>query len=149
MPARVQVRAAIWVGDQLVVHRVNQRGELRVTLPGGRVNERESVTDALRREVLEEIGIEITIGDLIFAAEVLSGARRQDVELVFSAEPTGEIPITAELVDPADPGVAVLPPVLDQLVAWRDGTRTDRWLGNLYASPAGGSADTVTRARRG
>jgi ADP-ribose pyrophosphatase YjhB (NUDIX family) len=104
MPARVQVRAVIWVGDQVVVHHVNQRGALHVTLPGGRVNDRESVVDALKREVLEEIGIEVTVGDLTFAAEVLSGARRQDVELVFAARPATEAPRTSlELVDPKDP----------------------------------------------
>ena len=85
MPARVKVRAVIWIDDQIAVHRTERRGHQHVTLPGGRVNERESVTAALHREVREELGVEILIGDLVFAAEVHSGARRQDVELVFDA----------------------------------------------------------------
>lgn len=134
MPARVQVRAVILVGDQVVVHRTNQHGAPHVSLPGGRVNERESVIDALRREVREEIGIEITVGDLMFAAEVLSGARRQDVELVFSAEPVGLLREPVNLVDPNDPGTTVLPPILDYVAAWRAGELRYGWLGNIYAS---------------
>lgn len=134
MPAHVKVRAVIWVGDQIVVHRTSRRGELHVTLPGGRVNERESVTSALRREVLEEIGIEVEVGDLMFAAEVLSGARRQDVELVFSAAPVKPIRNPVDLVDPSDPGAEVLPPFLEQIAAWRVRALEHRWLGNVYAS---------------
>lgn len=142
MPARVQVRAVIWVGDQIVVHRTNQHGAPRVTVPGGRVNERESITDALHREVLEEIGIEIRVGDLMFAAEVLSGARRQDVELVFAAEPVGLIREPLNLVDPSDPEVRVLPPILEQIADWREGTTRDHWLGNIYTSQATALAET-------
>jgi 8-oxo-dGTP pyrophosphatase MutT (NUDIX family) len=134
MPARVQVRAVIWVGDQIVVHRTNQHGAPHVTIPGGRVNERESVIDAVRREVREEIGIEITVGDLMFAAEILSGARRQDVELVFSAEPLGLLREPVNLVDPKDPGATVLPPILEQIAEWHEGVHDHRWLGNIYAS---------------
>ena len=56
MPARVKVRAVIWIDDQIAVHRTERRGHQHVTLPGGRVNERESVTAALHREVREELG---------------------------------------------------------------------------------------------
>lgn len=137
MPARVQVRAVIWVDAQIIVNRVNQRGELHVTLPGGRVNERESVIDALKREVLEEVGIEITVGDLMFAAEVFSSARRQDVELVFAAQPVGEtLPVAVELVDPKRPSCTVMPPVLDYIAASRDGEFRYRWLGNIYMTQA-------------
>ena len=134
MPARVKVRAVIWIDDQVAVHRTERRGHQHVTLPGGRVNERESVTAALHREVQEELGVEILIGDLLFAAEVHSGARRQDVELVFGASlrDLGDRQ-RLELVDPTDPGVEVLPPVLGDLNP-RPSPRGDRrWLGNVYA----------------
>jgi len=136
MPARVQVRAVIWVDDQIIVHKVSQRGALHITLPGGRVNDREPVVEALKREVLEEIGIEITVGDLMFAAEVLSGARRQDVELVFAAQPIGLVRTAVDLIDPSDPEFSVLPPILEYIAASRDGELRYRWLGNIYASRA-------------
>jgi hypothetical protein len=47
MPLRAHVHAAIWVQDKLVVYRRPQRGTVHVTLPGGRVKDRESVTCAL------------------------------------------------------------------------------------------------------
>ena len=133
MPVRVKVRAVIWIDDQIAVHRTERHGQPHVTLPGGRVNERESVTNALHREVLEELGVEIVIGDLLFVAEVQSGARRQDVELVFNASlrDAGDRE-RLEVVDPTDPGVEVLPPVLGYLSP-KSGLRGyQRWLGNVY-----------------
>lgn len=72
--------------------------------------------------------------DLMFAAAVLSGARRQDVELVFAAEPVELIRSPLNLVDPSDPDTVVLPPILEQIAAWREGATKDRWLGNIYTS---------------
>ena len=139
MSVRVNVRAVIWLDGQIVVNRVRRGEMLHVTLPGGRVNEREPVTDALRREVREEIGIDVQVDDLMFAAEVISGVSRQDVELVFAAGPIEPIVTPVELVDPAAPGCVVMPPVLDQILAWRDGSHGVRWLGNIYASGLGSS----------
>ena len=140
MPARVKVRAVIWVGERVVVNRVHRRGELHVTLPGGRVNERESIIDALHREVLEEVGLDVEIGALLFAAEVISGARRQDVELVFEARPRTPIGENAvDLVDPRDPAYDVLPPVLGEVARARTSANDAgaRWLGNLYTAGKG------------
>jgi ADP-ribose pyrophosphatase YjhB (NUDIX family) len=133
MPARVKIRAVIWIGDRIAVHRTERHGRPHVTLPGGRVTERESITDALRRELREELGIEITVGDLLFAAEVHSGARRQDVELIFAAELAHrEDGSSLEMIDPADPGTEVLPPILPFLVTGQNRGPDRRWLGNLY-----------------
>ncbi|MGO9752374.1 MAG: NUDIX domain-containing protein [Solirubrobacteraceae bacterium] len=142
MPVSVKVRAVIWVDERVVVHRAHRRGELHVTLPGGRVNERESVTDALRREVREEVGLDVEVGDLLLAAEVVSGARLQDVELVFEARSLDPIDgQRLDLVDPADPAaLEVLPPVLAELARRRGSPAGARWLGNIYA-PAGSRLD--------
>lgn len=130
----VRAHAAIWIDDLLAVHSERVRGELRVTLPGGRVGEREAVTDALRREVQEELGIDIEVGSLLLCAEVVSATSHHELELVFSASvdddaDTGHI----ELIDPSDPGAQVLPPVLPQLAHVRDGLEPDVWLGNLFS----------------
>jgi ADP-ribose pyrophosphatase YjhB (NUDIX family) len=133
MPARLKVRAVIWVGERVVVHRAQRRGHSHITLPGGRVNDRESVTAALRREVREELGLEIEIGDLLFAAEVLSGARRQDVELVFEAQLSGPVDERQlDLVDPQEASVRVLPPLLSEIAEERRDGVPKRWLGNIY-----------------
>jgi 8-oxo-dGTP pyrophosphatase MutT (NUDIX family) len=127
MSARVKVRAVIWVDGGVVVHRERRRGVRYVTLPGGRVGERESVIDALRREVLEEVGLEIEIGDLLCTAEVVSGARHQDVELLFEAWPRGAFDQgRLDLVDPADADAEdLLPPVLAELGRRRDPAGAD------------------------
>jgi len=138
MPARVKVRAVIWVNGRLVVHRERRQGMPYVTLPGGRVNDRESVTDALRREVLEEVGLEIDVGDLLCAGEVMGSPTQQDVELLFDARPRGALDEESlHLLDPADAEAeAVLPPVIGALVGLRDPAAAERprWLGNVYRS---------------
>lgn len=142
MPVRVKARAVIWVGDQVVVHKVLRNEKPHVTLPGGRVNERESVIDALHREVQEEIGLAIEVDDLLFAAEVITGASRQDVELVFEARPRDSIDGRQfDLVDPTDQASSnVLPPVLSEVARRRQSpdAAAPHWLGNLYV--AGGSS---------
>jgi ADP-ribose pyrophosphatase YjhB (NUDIX family) len=85
MPMRVHVHAAIWVDDQLVLHRHTQREREHITLPGGRVRERESVIVALERDVAEEAGLDVEVGRLLVAGEVY-GAGAQEVVLVFEAK---------------------------------------------------------------
>ncbi len=139
MSARVKVRAAIWVEGKLVIHRSKRSGTEHMTLPGGWVGERESVTDALIREVDEELGIEVEVGDLLCAAEIVNSSSRQDVELVFAATPSEPLD-TSELtlIDPLGPQAAdVLPPILGELAERRQTTLATaeslpRWLGNVY-----------------
>jgi ADP-ribose pyrophosphatase YjhB (NUDIX family) len=138
MPLRVHVHAAIWVEKKLVVHDRLQRGRQHVTLPGGRIKDREAVTEALVREVREEIGCEIEIGDLLFAAEVVNTSSHQDVVLIFAANARSPAELDhLKLVDPTGPDAeTVLPPVLLELAKSRDGPLkpvSARWLGNLYA----------------
>lgn len=132
----MKVRAAIWVQDKLVVHRTSRLGKERMTLPGGWVGKRESVTDALDRELDEELGVTVDIGDLLFAAEVLNSTSRQDVELIFAATLAKDVdPSGLSLIDPTGPDAErVLPPVVDQLVDLQKGATDSgtRWLGNLY-----------------
>jgi ADP-ribose pyrophosphatase YjhB (NUDIX family) len=68
----VNVRAVIWVDGGIVVHKSRHRGEERMSLPGGRVKERETAEAALVREVREETGLDIAVGPLLYVAEVVS-----------------------------------------------------------------------------
>ena len=85
-----------------------------MSLPGGWVGRRESVIDALIREIDEELGIAVEVGDLLCAAEIVNSSSRQDVELIFAATPSEPLD-TSELtlIDPLGSQAAdVLPPIL-------------------------------------
>jgi 8-oxo-dGTP pyrophosphatase MutT (NUDIX family) len=133
MLARVKVRGVIWVGDRIIVNRYQGSGAQRATLPGGRVREREAITDGLRREVQEELGIDSEVGQLLAVAEVKSAVNHHDVELIFEVKPTEPIdPDAFELVDPVTPEVPVLPPVLGTIAACHGAEPPNIWLGNIY-----------------
>jgi 8-oxo-dGTP pyrophosphatase MutT (NUDIX family) len=120
-------------------------------LPGGRVARGESVADALRREVREEVGFDVEPSRLLYVAEMTPPHGEQDLNLIFLASPArapgtdlvGRVAhdhAPARLVDLGAPGrIAVLPPVLPEIVrdhseAWRD---TPRWLGNVWRERPG------------
>ena len=52
-------------GRLLLVKRANEPGRGRWSLPGGRVEQGETDHSAVRREVFEETGLEVTVGDLV------------------------------------------------------------------------------------
>jgi 8-oxo-dGTP diphosphatase len=59
-------------------------------LPGGRINLGESVFDALKREVKEECGIEVEIGQPIYVGEwspEIKGVINQIVAIFFRCQP--------------------------------------------------------------
>jgi ADP-ribose pyrophosphatase YjhB (NUDIX family) len=136
---RVKARAVILIDGRLIVAEQRRRGRTEHTLPGGRVNERESVLDALKREVAEETGLEVTPGQLVYVSEIVESVRRHDLELIFLAEPFGVPGLNAFRAIDVQGGerVAMRPPILEEIARdlateWRE---TPRWLGNLSRTP--------------
>jgi len=132
---KVKVRAVIMIDGRLVVVRESRRGgHMHVSLPGGRVKDREALLDALRREVHEETGLDVEVGRLLYVCEVFS-VGMQEVNLVFAADPVEPVDSDGlELVD-LELGMApeLMPPILGEIAQdaandWRQGTR---WLGNV------------------
>jgi ADP-ribose pyrophosphatase YjhB (NUDIX family) len=131
---KVKARALIWIEYRLVVAQQQRRGRTELSLPGGRVNDHESVLDALTREVLEQTGPEVERNRLIYGFEAIQPVRSHDLELIFLAEPRG-VPRLNELqaIDlTAGERRPVRPAILDVIArdaesAWRD---TPRWLGS-------------------
>lgn len=140
---RVKARAVILIEGRLIVAKQRRRGRTELSLPGGRVNRNESVLDAVRREVEEETGLNVTPSRLLYVSEIVQSVRTHDLELVFLAEASG-IPRLNGFValDLGGAGLPeVRPPILEQIALdlaseWRE---NPRWLGNLdHLSPATG-----------
>nr|WP_279629140.1 NUDIX domain-containing protein [Labrenzia sp. 011] len=77
-------------GDCLLVQEKHHPVKgLYFTLPGGKQDPGESLTDCLKRECLEEIGAEVTVGPLLHVAEVYrlkSGEQERQHQLDFVFE---------------------------------------------------------------
>ncbi len=63
------VRAIILENDKMLVMHRDKYGSQYFTLVGGRVNEGETLEQALRREIEEETGLEVTEARLVFTEE--------------------------------------------------------------------------------
>ncbi len=123
---RVKARAVIWIDGLLMVAQHSRRGRRELTLPGGRVNAHESVIDALKRKVIEEIGLEIDPGPLLSVSEIVESVRARDLELIFLAQATGVPRLRGSFQTVALDSFhrpAVRPPILDQMGS---DVRTDR-----------------------
>ena len=58
----VTIKAAIWKGDKLLIQKERKTDDGRVVwdLPGGRIDTNEQIHEGLKREVQEELGVEVT-----------------------------------------------------------------------------------------
>lgn len=72
--------AALVVRDGTVLTMRYQYGEEHVyVLPGGNPDPGESLTEALVRELSEELGVEASVGEMLFAGEVLNFNQKEDM----------------------------------------------------------------------
>ena len=103
-PVTPQLRLAAMIvrQNQILLLQHRKRGQRYWVLPGGRLEGRESIDTALRRELKEELGLDVRAGPLVIVCETLAPDRHV-VNLIFQAE-IGE---GAEpTLDPRDPVLA-------------------------------------------
>jgi 8-oxo-dGTP diphosphatase len=145
---RIRVSALLHWRDRILLCRHEKPGKEYWLLPGGGVNSGESLVDALRRELAEEVGITDTVpfeGPIAVVdsiAPVRSFAAKHVVHIIFSGDLGGR---SLEAVTSADAAVRghrlfgvgeleeiVLHPPIQRFVArWRPGDPTV-YLGPLW-----------------
>ena len=87
----VRVAAVVVRDGRVLLARHEKRGESYWVLPGGGVEPSETVAEALVRELREEAGLEIEVGELLF----VNDGYRPEAEMVavyFAARLKGELP---------------------------------------------------------
>ncbi len=85
-------------GALLLVHRMKAPEALHWGLPGGKVDLHEALADAIRREIREELGVEITASELLCVSEQVNPAAGEHWVgivhrvLAFTGEPENREP---------------------------------------------------------
>ena len=82
---QLRVAAIIARNNQILLVEHRKRGQHYWVLPGGRLEGLETLDVALRRELMEELGLEARVGPLVIVSEMLAPDRHV-VNLMFHAE---------------------------------------------------------------
>lgn len=124
----IEVVAALVSGPDGRTLLVRKRGTILFMNPGGKPEPGESHVEALRRELAEELGLDVAADALEFLATIRTvAANEPDHDLLAHCftlrldDPrhaaAAEIE-EARWVDPADPDVALVPLASDHLLPW-------------------------------
>ena len=88
----VIARSVIMRGDKILL--AHAKGSPNTFLPGGHIEKGEFTRDALKRELMEELGVEASIGEYIGTLEYIykkiDGEKVQEINIIFNADIGGE-----------------------------------------------------------
>ncbi len=88
---RTSAKALIIRDGKMAAIKISSGGEEWYIMPGGGQETEETLEEAVRREVAEELGINIQCGELLFVVEGVHGEDFHRVDLVFSCEYLSDI----------------------------------------------------------
>jgi 8-oxo-dGTP diphosphatase len=107
---RVRVAAVLLVGSRVVLARHRLGDRTYHLLPGGGVEEGETLEAALLREVREETGLECSLGRLLFLNDTIApDGSRHVVNITFLAHVTGGM-LAEHPQDPRVEGLDLMEP---------------------------------------
>ncbi|BCB04333.1 NUDIX domain-containing protein [Bacillus sp. KH172YL63] len=110
-PIRIRAGAVIVENGKLLLAEFNDENGLHYNLPAGGVEEGESIREAVVREVLEETGADVSVGELAFSYEYaphLNAKMYGDthtLSLFFSCERRSHELLTPSSPDPTQTGI--------------------------------------------
>jgi len=86
---RTAAKALIIKDGKMLAIKLNDNGDVFYIMPGGGQDSEETLTDAVKREVAEETGIEINPKSLEFVIEGVHGEAFHRIDLIFLCEYVG------------------------------------------------------------
>lgn len=81
---RVRVAGLVREEERILLVQHHKAGRVYWLLPGGGVEVGETLADAVRREVEEEVGLVVDVGDLLLLCETIEPRGRHLLHLVFA-----------------------------------------------------------------
>lgn len=97
---KVRVTGVVIEDDQILLLNQDTDTGRSWSLPGGKVEEGESLAGALVREMREETGVDVTVGRLLYVCDHLPGGGTHVVHITFEARRVGGI--VGEILTGAD-----------------------------------------------
>ena len=101
---RNSAKALIIRDGKMLAVRLRDGDDEWYIMPGGGQEPDETLKEAVCREVREELGMEVSCGDLAFVIEGVNGESFHRVDLVFRCEYLGEAPAAATHPDTMQTG---------------------------------------------
>ena len=88
---RNSAKALIIKDDKMLAIKISDGKEAWYIMPGGGQDTEELLPETVCREVAEELGLHVTVKDLVFVIEGLHGENFHRIDLVFLCEYIGKI----------------------------------------------------------